>query len=83
MIGLKANVATVHNWRGSKGVKKLVYHFAEMYVETTDQGIKDAIALYFVDTSERYAGESAGGNDDTAEQEAIDFVNECLVIVEE
>jgi hypothetical protein len=83
MIDLKASVAVANKWWGSKGVKNLVYHLAEMYAETTDQNTRDAIALYFVDTAERCAGELAGGDDDMAEQEAIDFVNECLVDEEE
>ncbi|MDR0740799.1 MAG: hypothetical protein LBF34_03765, partial [Puniceicoccales bacterium] len=78
-LNLKANIAATHNWWESKGVRNLVYHLAEMYAKTNDQPTKDAIALYFVVTSSSYAGELAGGDDDDAEQEAIDFVNECLI----
>jgi hypothetical protein len=78
-LNLKAKITTIYNWRGSKGVKNLVYHLAEMYTKTNDQNTKDAIALFFVVTSSSYAGELAGGDNDDTEQEAIDFVCECLV----
>ncbi|MDR1906679.1 MAG: hypothetical protein LBQ03_00415 [Puniceicoccales bacterium] len=78
MLDLKSRIVNANGWWKSEGVKKLVCYLASIY-NTSDQDTKDAIALYFVDTSERYAGELAGGDDDEAEQEAIDFVNKCLV----
>jgi hypothetical protein len=78
MIKLQEKTLQSHNWKGSIGIRNLVYYWAGIY-ETANQDTKDAITLYFVDTAERYAGELAGGDDEDAEQEAIDFVNECLV----
>ena len=79
MLDLTEEIAEKRNWSDSKGARNLVYHLAKMYVKSDNQNTKDAIALYFVDTAERYAGELAGGDDEGAEQDAIDFVNECLV----
>jgi hypothetical protein len=81
MTTLTETIAKNHNWRDSKGERNLIYYLAEMY-KTADQNTKDAIALYFLDTSGRCAGELAGGDDEDAEQEAIDFTCKCLLIVE-
>jgi hypothetical protein len=79
MLDLTERIAEEQNWCDSKGAKNLVYYLARKYVKSGDQGEKDAIALYFLDTSGRYAGELVGGDGDDDEQEAIDFVRECLV----
>jgi hypothetical protein len=77
MLELTERIAEENEWWDSKGIRSLVYYLAQRYASSS-QVDKDAIALYFVDTSGRYSGELAGGDDDEAEQNAIDFVKECL-----
>jgi hypothetical protein len=54
---------------GLEGRKNLVYCLAKTY-KTADQDTKDAIALYF---------KIFHDDDDVTEQEATNFINECLV----
>jgi hypothetical protein len=79
MLDLTEGIAEEHNWYDSKGARSLVYHLAKIYDKTTDQDKKDVIALYFVNTSGCCVGELAGGDDNDAEQDAIEFVDECLI----
>lgn len=79
MLILTEQIAEEQNWCDSKGARSLVYHLAQKYAESKDQNEKDVIVLYFMSVAECYAGELVGGDDDDAEQGAIDFVNECLV----
>jgi hypothetical protein len=79
MLDLQKRTLRSNNWKGSVGIRNLVYHLAQKYVENDNQDAKDAIALYFLSVSECYAGELAGGDDDDTEQKTIDFVKECLV----
>jgi hypothetical protein len=76
VLDLIEEITKTQNWCDSKGEKSLVYHLAELY-KTANQNIRDAIALYFLDTSGCCIGELAGDDDD-AEQDAIDFVSTCL-----
>jgi hypothetical protein len=79
MLALQRGTLKSHNWKGSVGIKNLVYHLAQRHAQSDDQNEKDAIALYFLGIAECYSGELAGGDNEDAEQEAIDFVKECLV----
>jgi hypothetical protein len=86
MLSLKMKVLQSHQWKGSKGIRNLVYHLAEMY-KSADQDTRDAITLYFLIIADSYIGELADGDDDEAadgddeeaEEEASNFASSCLV----
>jgi hypothetical protein len=78
MLDLTGGIIVKNRWGDSRGVRRLVYRLAKMY-KTANQNTKDAIALYLVGTADSYAGELAGGDDDDAEQNAIDFARQCMV----
>jgi hypothetical protein len=61
--------------------KDLVEYLASIY-NTSDQITKDAIALYFTETSGCRMDELAGDND-KAKEEAMDFIKKCLADEEE
>jgi hypothetical protein len=77
MLTLTDKIILENGWFRSQGVEKLVYYLAQRYAASSDEDEKDVITLYFISTSECYSDELFGDDED-AEQRAIDFVNECL-----